>query len=75
MRLPHPRTGALFDSPVRPGSGWPGDAATARTVVAATPAEVAALAQAAATLTQLDAEVSVCRACPGWSLGARRSRR
>ncbi|BBX68947.1 uracil-DNA glycosylase [Mycolicibacterium psychrotolerans] len=64
MRLPHPRTGALFDSPVRPGSGWPGDAATARTVVAATPAEVAALAQAAATLTQLDAEVSVCRACP-----------
>ncbi|KRE29309.1 hypothetical protein ASG82_27240 [Mycobacterium sp. Soil538] len=64
MRLPHPRTGALFDSPVRPGSGWPGDPATARTVIAATPAEVAALAQAAATLTQLDAEVSVCRACP-----------
>ena len=43
MRLPHPRTGALFESPVRPGSGWPGDPATAHTVVATTPAEVAAL--------------------------------
>ena len=64
MSLPHPRTGALFDSPVRPGSGWPGDPANARTVVAGTPADVAALAQAATTVTQLDAEVSVCRACP-----------
>jgi uracil-DNA glycosylase family 4 len=62
--LPHPRTGALFDSPVRPGSGWPGDPANARTVVAGTPAEVAALAQAATAVAQLDAEVSVCRACP-----------
>lgn len=64
MRLPHPRTGALFDSPVLAGSGWPGDPATVRTVVAATPADVAALAQAATTVAQLDAEVSVCRACP-----------
>ena len=64
MRLPHPRTGALFDSPVRPGSGWPGDPATARTVAAGTPAEVAALAQAVTTVGQLDAEISVCRACP-----------
>ncbi|KMO67180.1 uracil-DNA glycosylase [Mycolicibacterium chlorophenolicum] len=64
MSLPHPRTGALFDSPVRPGSGWPGDPANTRTVVAGTPADVAALAQAATTVTQLDAEVSVCRACP-----------
>lgn len=64
MSLPHPRTGALFDSPVRPGSGWPGDPANARTVVAGTPADVATLAQAATTVTQLDAEVSVCRACP-----------
>ena len=41
-----------------------GDPATAHTVVATTPAEVAALAQAVTTVAQLDAEVSVCRACP-----------
>ncbi len=64
MKLPHPRTGALFESPVRPGSGWPGDPATPRTVVAATPAEVAVLADAATTVEQVDAGVSVCRACP-----------
>ncbi|MFY9337018.1 MAG: uracil-DNA glycosylase, partial [Mycobacterium sp.] len=28
---PHPRTGAPFVSPVPPGSGWPGDPATAAT--------------------------------------------
>ncbi|MEH3138638.1 MAG: uracil-DNA glycosylase [Mycobacterium kyogaense] len=64
MRLPHPRAGGLFSSPVLPGSGWPGDPATARTPVAGSPAEVAALASAAATVEQVDAEVSVCRACP-----------
>jgi len=64
MTLPHPRTGALFDSPVRPGSGWPGDPATPDTVAAQTPAEVAVLAGAATTVAQVDAEVSVCRACP-----------
>jgi uracil-DNA glycosylase family 4 len=64
MRLAHPRTGALFDSPVPPGAGWPTDPATARTAVASTPAQVAALAGAAQTVGQLDAEVSVCRACP-----------
>lgn len=64
VKLPHPRTGELFDSPVRPGSGWPGDPATSRTAVAATPADVAALAAAARTAKQLDAGVSVCRACP-----------
>ncbi|MGB7507979.1 MAG: uracil-DNA glycosylase, partial [Mycobacterium sp.] len=37
VKLPHPRTGRLFDSPVRPGSGWPGDPATVRTAVATTP--------------------------------------
>ncbi|PQD98318.1 hypothetical protein CYL16_23250 [Mycobacterium sp. EPG1] len=63
-RLPHPRTGELFETPVRPGSGWPGDPATARTVVAATAASVAELAAAARTLKQVDAAVSVCRACP-----------
>ncbi|MGE0215339.1 MAG: uracil-DNA glycosylase [Mycolicibacterium sp.] len=63
-KLPHPRTGELFASPVRPGTGWPGDPATRRTAVAATAAEVAALAAEARTVAQLDACVSVCRACP-----------
>lgn len=63
-RLPHPRIGGAFDTPVRPGSGWPGDPATRRTAVAATPAEVTALAEAARNVRQLDAGVSVCRACP-----------
>jgi uracil-DNA glycosylase family 4 len=64
VSLAHPRTGALFDSPVPPGTGWPGDPATADTVVASTPAQVATLAAAAETAGQLDAQVSVCRACP-----------
>jgi len=53
-----------FDSPVPPGAGWPGDPATPRTAVAATPAQVAAEASNVKTLRQLDALVSVCRACP-----------
>ncbi|MGH3595620.1 MAG: uracil-DNA glycosylase family protein, partial [Mycobacterium sp.] len=64
MSLAHPRTGALFDSPVPPGAGWPDDPATARTAVASTQAQVATMAQAVASPAQLDAEVSVCRACP-----------
>ncbi len=63
VKLAHPRTGALFDSPVPPGSGWPGDPATPRTAVAATPAQVASMAAAVTTVDDLDAEVSVCRAC------------
>ena len=62
-RWPHPRIGGRFDSPVRPGSGWPGDPATPHTAVARTFAEVSAGAMAAGTVGQLDAEVSVCRAC------------
>nr|CRL69062.1 uracil-DNA glycosylase superfamily protein [Mycolicibacterium komanii] len=62
--LPHPRTGARFASPVPPGSGWPGDPATPKTAVAAAAAQVASLAAAALSLDELDAEVSVCRACP-----------
>jgi uracil-DNA glycosylase family 4 len=42
----------------------PGDPATARTAVASDQAQVVAMAQAAQSLAQLDAEVSVCRACP-----------
>ncbi|GHG52055.1 uracil-DNA glycosylase [Sinomonas cellulolyticus] len=61
---PHPVTGELFDSPVPPGTGWPGDPATAATPVARTAVEVARLAAAAATVQEVDALSSVCRACP-----------
>ncbi|WP_353359374.1 uracil-DNA glycosylase [Mycobacterium sp.] len=64
MKLAHPRTGVMFDSPVRPGSGWPGDPATSRTAVAETPAHVVSMAVAVGTVEELDAQVSVCRACP-----------
>jgi uracil-DNA glycosylase len=64
MDLAHPRTGAFFGSPVPPGTGWPGDLATAHTAVASEQAQVAAMAEAAESAEQLDAEVSVCRACP-----------
>lgn len=46
--LPHPATGDLFSSPVRPASGWPGDP----TNDPRTPLE------------RLDARVSRCRRCP-----------
>ena len=49
---------------IAPGSGHPRDRATPRTPVAGTPAEVAALAQSAPTLADVDARSSVCRACP-----------
>ena len=64
VKLAHPRTGVMFDSPVRPGSGWPGDPATSRTAVAETPAHVESMAVAVRTVEELDAQVSVCRACP-----------
>ena len=63
MELPHPRTGACFESPVPPGSGWPGDPATTTTPVARDGGQVAALAGAVSGLADLDADVSVCRAC------------
>ena len=47
-----------------PGSGWPGDPADPSTPLAHTPNEVALLASSAATLSTVDARVSVCRACP-----------
>lgn len=62
--LPHPLTGDLFPSPVPPGTGWPDDPAAVDTPVAETPADVIALADAAAGLSDIDARVSVCRACP-----------
>ena len=67
--LPHPVTGVRFPSPVPPGSGWPGDPAGPATPVARTAAEVAELAATAPGVAELDARVSVCRACPrlvGW---------
>jgi|SRR6476646_10071071 len=64
VKLAHPRTGVMFDSPAPPGSGWPGDPATSGTAVAETSANVASMAAAIRTVEELDAEVSVCRACP-----------
>lgn len=64
MEDPHPLIGDLFPSPVPPGTGWPGDPATASTPVATSAGEVTALASGATALADLDARVSVCRACP-----------
>jgi uracil-DNA glycosylase family 4 len=50
--------------PVQPGTGWPGDPATAQTPVASSPDDVVRLAGNAPTLERLTARVSVCRACP-----------
>lgn len=61
--LPHPVTGEPFPSPVPAGTGWPDDPATPETPIARTPADVLALADVD-DLTELDARVSVCRACP-----------
>ncbi|KZS85715.1 uracil-DNA glycosylase [Mycobacterium persicum] len=62
--LMHPNTGRAFGSPVDPGTGWPGDPATPQTPVAADAAQVVQLAGAARSIRELDALVSVCRACP-----------
>ena len=50
--------------PVPAGTGWPGDPATASTPVARTPPQVVRLAGSATEVAELDARVSVCRACP-----------
>ena len=60
----HPRTGQLFSSPVPPGTGWPEDPASADTPAAHDADTVAAEARAANGLDELDATMSVCRACP-----------
>ena len=60
----HPVTGQLFPSPVPPGTGWPGDPAARHTPVARTAEEVRRLAGEVTTVDELDARVSVCRACP-----------
>lgn len=63
MKLPHPLTGQLFESPVPPGTGWPEDPAERSTAVARSAVDVVKLAQTD-TLAELDARVSVCCACP-----------
>jgi uracil-DNA glycosylase family 4 len=75
--LPHPLTGEPFSSPVPPGTGWPEDPARPDTPVAATAAGVRRIA-ARADLAELDAAVSVCRACPrlvAWREEVARSKR
>jgi uracil-DNA glycosylase len=62
--LPHPVTGQLFESPVPPGTGWPGDPATHASPMARTARQVERLAGRAGSVAELDAAVSVCRACP-----------
>lgn len=49
---------------IAPGTGWPGDLATARTPVARSAADVVTLAGSARRMAQTDARISVCRACP-----------
>ena len=49
---------------VPPGSGWPDDPATRATPVARSAVAVSELARGAATLAELAARQSVCRACP-----------
>jgi uracil-DNA glycosylase family 4 len=60
--LPHPLTGQRFVSPVPPGTGWPDDPALPDTPVAHDADDVRRLA--GTSLGELDARVSVCRACP-----------
>jgi uracil-DNA glycosylase family 4 len=64
VSAPHPVTGQLFTSPVQPGGGWPGDPADPSTPVARSADEVRLLANQAQEITDLQACVSVCRACP-----------
>lgn len=61
---PHPVTGQLFVSPVRPGSGWPDDPADAATPVARSVDQAGQLASRATGQAELDARIAVCRACP-----------
>jgi uracil-DNA glycosylase len=53
-----------MSGPVGPGTGWPGDPATAETPVAASAEAVRKLAAGAESLAELSARQSVCRACP-----------
>ena len=63
-RLPHPATGEPYPSPVPPGTGWPGDPADAGHPGRHHAPRRYAASRAATDLDELDARVSVCRACP-----------
>ncbi|MFD7155733.1 uracil-DNA glycosylase [Kribbella sp. NPDC059898] len=63
MKLRHPLTGELFESPVPAGTGWPEDPAAVGTLVARDAGEVVELARTG-DLRELEARVSVCAACP-----------
>jgi uracil-DNA glycosylase len=70
-------TGPQESPAARPGTGWPGDLATARTPVAHTAPDVRALAQGE-QLSAVAARASVCRACPrlvAWREQVARERR
>jgi uracil-DNA glycosylase family 4 len=54
----------MVAGPVAPGTGWPDDPAGPGTPVAASAGEVRDLAFGAASLAELTARQSVCRACP-----------
>jgi uracil-DNA glycosylase len=54
----------MVAGPVAPGTGWPGDPATAATPVADSAEQVRELASGAPALAELTARQSVCRACP-----------
>src|SRR5215472_9532416 len=54
----------MVAGPVAPGTGWPDDPAGPGTPVATTVGEVRELASGAASLAELTARQSVCRACP-----------
>lgn len=62
--LPHPRIAPLFESPVAPGSGWPGDPASPDTPVAKCAEDAARIAAHCSEFEDLDATISVFRACP-----------
>ena len=62
--LPHPHTDNLFESPVTPGTGWPGDPASPDTPIAKNAEDVARIAAHCGEFEDLDAAISVCRACP-----------
>src|SRR5258707_8231944 len=69
---------AAAPGPVPPGSGWPGDPATAATPVATGRDSVRALSAGAGSLAELTARQSVCRACPrlvAWREQVARTRR
>ncbi|MGV8849136.1 MAG: uracil-DNA glycosylase [Propionibacteriaceae bacterium] len=62
--LRHPVTGLAHPSPVAPGTGWPGDPATAAAPAAKSPGDVTRLSANSCDFPTLDSYVSVCRACP-----------